>query len=121
MGSLKPRYPVVYLKFNGSGQDDYGNDIESWAEGVDKMVYGVRFPVTTEPMEAGHNRLVVDCVLLIPNSFSGVDERDRFKLPRLPGRDPDQLYEVIGLAETADGNPFGWHPGGRLSLRRING
>lgn len=117
--SLKPKYPVVWIPFNGVGEDEYGNDTESWGDPVPKKVYGMRFPTSEEPIEAGHNRLVVDVVLLIPKSFAGVQERDRFKLPRTGT--PDQLYEVVGLPGDASGNPFGWHPGGHVFLRRTNG
>lgn len=116
---VRARYPVIWLPFNGVGEDDYGNDVESWGDPIDKLVYGVRFPTSAEPIEAGHNRLVVDVVLLIPNSFQGVQERDRFKLPR--SANPDQLYEVVGIPAGAEGNPFGWHPGGHINLRRTNG
>lgn len=113
---MRATYPVVWFKYSGIGYDDYGNEVESWADGVEVKAYGLRYPDSAEPIEAGHNRLVVDCVLLVPRGFE-VAEKDRFNVPRLN----DGLFEVIGMGENADGNPFGWNPGGHVKLRLIEG
>ncbi|MCA1841078.1 MAG: hypothetical protein LC723_12270 [Actinobacteria bacterium] len=113
---MRARYPVKRQAFTGITQDDYGNNVESWAAPVTVYVYGVNYPDTSEAVEAGPNRLVVDRVLLIPKNFEA-NERDRFSLPH----DSDNVYEVIGTVETAEGNPFGWNPGGRLKLSKVVG
>jgi len=113
---MRARYKVNWSVFNGTTQDDYGNDVESWAAPVEVFVYGVNFPKSSEPIEAGHNRLIVDAMLLVGKNFPA-KERDRFSIPR----DPDKTYEVEGTVEDAEGNPFGWNPGGYLKLVRVDG
>ena len=116
MAALRPRYPVTWKAFIGAGQDDYGNDVEQWADGVTVRVYGVNFPTSSEEIAAGHNRLVVDRVMLVPPDFR-CGERDRFQF----SAEPDHDYEVVGVPERADRNPFGWNPGGKVNLRRVDG
>lgn len=112
---MRARYPIEYMPFDGVGSDSYGNAIESWDDPETRMVYGVNYPASDEPTEAGHNRLVVDATLLVPANFVA-NERDRVRLLR-----DGKTYEVIGTPETAEGNPFRWNPGGRLNLRRVDG
>lgn len=114
---MRARYKVKRLAFTNTGLDDYGNTVGSWGSPTDVLVFGVNFPESGESVEVGPDRLVVDRLLLIPPNFE-VNERDRFVLPM----EPDFLYEVIGLAETAEGNPMParWNPGGHLKLRRVD-
>ena len=114
MGSIKPRIPVWRKAFNGQGTDEYGNDIESWADPVKQLVYGISYDFSDELYEEGHNAVLVNCALLVPVTFE-VNERDRYIL-----RDGKE-YEVIGPLQTTTGNPFGWKPGGRVNLKRHNG
>lgn len=108
------RYSIVIQRYNGTEQDDYGNETETWAAPVEARIYGVNFPKSSEPsQEGGHNRLIVDRVLLVPPSFV-CDERDRIQLS-------DGLYEVVGVVEKADRNPFNWNPGGHVNVRRVDG
>jgi len=113
---MKARYPVQYLAFTGSETNDYGETVEGWAAPVDVLVFGINFPETAEAVEAGHDRVMVDKVMLIPPTMAAVKPRDRFI-------DKGRMYEVIGEPETAEGNPLagGWNPGGRLKLQRVAG
>lgn len=114
MGSLRAKKTVLWESFNGVGQDDYNEDIESWADPVPVKVFGAKFLTASEKIEIGYNRLEVDCVLLIPPSLTA-GERDRFTVD---GR----KYEVIGVPATAKNNPLSsWNPGGHLYLRSYNG
>ena len=116
MAPLK-RYPVLLQRFQPGSTDDYGNEIESWAPAVRLLIYGVNLPNSSEPVrEAGHNRLIVDRVLLVPPSFS-CDERDRVVLLD----EPDFTYEVVGVQAKANKNPFRWNPGGHVNIRRVDG
>lgn len=113
---MKARYKVQYQAFSGTVTDDYGETIESWAVPVDVLVYGINFPATAEVVESGHDRLVVDKVMLVPPTMDAVKPRDRFI-------DSGHMYEVIGEPETAKANPLagGWNPGGRIKLQRVAG
>lgn len=115
---MRKRYVVKWEKFDAEGKDDYGNDIEHWADPVDRKIIGIDFPDSSEPIEAGHNRLVVDRVLLVGKAFAReVGERDRITLPD----EPDVTYEVQGIPADARANPFGWNPGGHIYIRRVDG
>jgi len=106
---MRARYKIKW-------QDSHHNDIESWAEPVDRYVYGANVPTSEEQTADGHNREVGYRTLLTPSNFES-NVRDRCKLPPLY----DQLYEVDGDVDNTDGNPFGWTPGGLLKVVKING
>lgn len=111
------RYPILWKKYTGTGKDDYNNEIETWAPAVRVLIYGINFPKSSEPIrEGGHNRLIVDRVLLTPPSFA-CGEKDRIELLNEPGHD----YEVVGVQGKSDRNPFRWNPGGNVNVRRVDG
>ncbi|WNN95739.1 head-to-tail stopper [Gordonia phage Fribs8] len=116
---MKARVPVIHQPFIGVGQDDYNNEVEQWQEpGIDRKCYGFNFPDSQEPLTEGHNRLVVDRIMLVPKSWIGsVTDRDRFINPD----EPDNLYQVEGVPGSAKYNPFRWNPGGVVLLRRVDG
>lgn len=61
-----PTYTVGWRVFSESGEDEYGNPTETWADPVPIDVFGWAAPKSTEPKLAGHNRVVVDVELFIP-------------------------------------------------------
>ncbi|WP_280507803.1 hypothetical protein [Nocardia flavorosea] len=111
--SIPARYPVIHTHFIGMTYDDYGELIEEWADPVEVKIFGVDFPRTEELVESGHDRLIVDKIALVPPTLT-VGVRDRFQIE-------GKSYEVIGEVESAEANPFGWNPGGRLKLQRVAG
>lgn len=118
MASMRARYPVDRIPYVGVEDSDYNTTNDTWGDPVRVYVYGVNYPQSSEPTEVGSNRLLVDCVLLTPKNFQ-THPKDRYQLPKFP--DPEQLFEVVGIPEDGEGNPYGWNPGGRLKLVRING
>lgn len=101
------------------GPDSHGNPVAIYTPPLDETgsphpVIGWDVPTSTEPVLAGHDRVVVDVQLLTPPDFPA-RPRDVIDLPT-GGR-----YEVIGEAGGTEGNPFGWIPGGTLNLRRVDG
>ncbi|GAA4663933.1 hypothetical protein GCM10023197_18120 [Gordonia humi] len=97
------------------GEDDYGNTIEDWGDPIDRKCYRFNFPDSQEPLTEGHNRLVVDRVMLAPRSWvDQVGSRDRFR----PPDEPDTTYEVQGVPGSGKYNPLGWQPGGVVLLQR---
>ncbi len=118
---MRTRFTVQLLSFNGSGRDAFNNKVESWGEPTDVKIYGLNFPTSDEPVRgtaAEHNRMDVDRVMLVPPGFS-CSFRDRVQ--GLPGLPADRVYEVVGVPELGDRNPFGWNPGGRVQLRYVSG
>lgn len=115
---MKARHPVKHLPYTGVGSDDYNNEVETWGDPIDRKCYGFNFPDSSEPITEGHNRLVVDRVMLTPKGWvDQVTDQDRFINPD----EPDTLYQVEGVPGSAKYNPFGWHPGGVVLLRRVDG
>lgn len=112
------KYPILLERYTGTGQDAYGNEIETWAPAVQELIYGINLPTSSEPIrEGGHNRLIVDRVMLVPRSFV-CGEKDRVVLP-----DETPKYEVVGVQAKADRNPMPsrWNPGGHVNIRRVDG
>lgn len=101
------------MVFDGTEVDELENVIDSWAAPVEVMVFGWEPPVSSEPLLAGHDRVVVDLKLYGPRSFSVVP-RDRVVVD---GR----LFEVVGYPQDPNFNPW-WQPGlVTILLKRIEG
>lgn len=82
--------------------DPHGNEVDDYADPVEKKVFGWEPPRSSEPALAGHDRLVVDIKLYAPRSI-GVREHDQFLLD-------GELFDVIGLPEDPNNNSW-WSPG----------
>ncbi|QCW22015.1 head-to-tail stopper [Gordonia phage Yakult] len=108
-------YPITYLEYQVGGTDEYNNDVDTWAEGVERMIFGANDPETSEDPSAGPNRTIITRKLLIPPGQT-YSPRDRVVLADEPGFQ----YEVEGT--NSDGhNPYGWNPGGTVIVRRTDG
>ena len=99
--------------------DDYGELTPVFtpakdAPGTSYKVFGWSVPSSREPAVAGHDRLVVDVQLLAPPDFPA-GPYDLIDIPDLG------QFQVIGLAEKNDANPFGWNPGMTVNLRKVSG
>lgn len=107
--------------YSSGGRDDRNNEIAVWTPpldepGTEAAVIGWAVPSSTEPAVAGHDRVVVDVMLGVPPGVV-LTAHDVVDLPYGPAGQ----YEVVGEVRTADGNPFGWNPGGEVGLRRVEG
>lgn len=111
----RPKVTVIVFPYIGSQDDGYGGVRDEWGTGREEKAYGVNLPSSDEPLEAGHNRLVVDYKLLVPPSFR-CNEKDHVQIVGYEG-----TFQVEGVVAMADRNPFGWNPGGHVKLRRIDG
>lgn len=114
---MQARFPIEVSYFVPGGYDDYGEPLPaSWGPYTTEYVYGINFPDTAEAVEGGHDRVIVDKVLLVPPGFS-LHAQSRIRIGGVDG----ELYDVIGEVEDASANPLGWNPGGRLKLSRVAG
>jgi hypothetical protein len=104
-------FSVGHRAYSAAEIDAHGNAVPSWSEPVQKSVYGWGAPDTSEPKVAGYERVVVEVELLVPPGFQ-CQSRDRMVLDGVE-------YEVIGMPEMFDHNPFGWNPGGVINLRAV--
>ncbi|MET7752312.1 MULTISPECIES: hypothetical protein [Actinomycetes] len=111
-------YTVGVHRYGVTGQDPRGNDIFGFTPpldqpGTQRRVYGWYMPSSTEPLLAGHDRVVVDVALLVPPGFQ-VGPHDQIDLPI-------GLFKVIGYAEDYNHGPFQWTPGSVVNLSRVEG
>lgn len=108
-----PARKTVDVKRMGEVTDPFGNVVASWSEPEPVKVYGWEAPKTDEPELAGHDRVIVDLVVLTPPNVP-IGAHDRVVVT---GRE----FEVIGEIEDAGNGPFGFDPGSRIKLRRVEG
>lgn len=83
-------------------EDEYGNDIEGWGDAESILVFGWEPVSITEPVLAGHDRIVAD-VTLYADVETGIANRDRLVLTGV-------VYEVLGEPGDPNNNPW-WSPG----------
>lgn len=111
-------YTVEVLQYLESARDAHGNPVESWADpGLVQSVYGWAPPQDSkevkEPDTPGRSAVYSELDLYVPPGFV-CGPHDRV---RLNGR----VYDVIGELSDYTFGPFGFKPGGRISLKRVVG
>lgn len=106
-------FTVQQQVFNGTGEDDLGNDVPTWANPEPVKVIGW-YSGSVETLLGHTSRVVADIDLLIPPTLV-VTVRDRFTLPG----DPD-VYEVTAIEDYNHGF-HGWKPGCVVKLRKVTG
>lgn len=100
-------------RYSGTGEDELGNEVESWSAAESHLVFGWEPPVSTDPELAGHDRVIIDMKLYAAQSMNP-GPRDRVTLD---GR----RFEVIGYAQDPNHNPW-WRPGlVTVLLKRVEG
>lgn len=110
-------WTVQILPYVAGPRDSHNNPTEGWADPITVEVYGWGPPSgSSEPAESGRNAVVTEVEVYAPASVQ-VSARDRVLL----GGDLEHTYEVIGLAEDFNHGPFGWAPGIRINLKRVDG
>lgn len=114
MRSFPLPYTAGHQVYVPGAEDSHGNPIDTWADPVPVQCFWWT-PDSSEPILAGHDRLIVDRVLVLDSADAeGVSHRDRFTIE---GR----LWEAIGIAEDYDHGPW-WSPGVRpVNLQRVVG
>ncbi|MBF6363208.1 hypothetical protein IU447_24125 [Nocardia farcinica] len=121
MSDFPTPHTIGWHTWSGLGEDDHGNQVDTYTPPLDepgapRLVIGWHVPSATEPVLAGHDRVVVDVELAVPPGFTG-GPHDVADLPYGPAGQ----FQVIGEIRTAQANPFGWNPGGVVNLQRIAG
>lgn len=99
--------------FTGVGEDDMGNDVETWATPVDVRVIAYQAS-QVESVNGYTSRNVTDVDMAVPADFA-VTVRDRFLLPG-----EEKPFEVTAI-EDANHGFHGWRPGSIVKLKRVTG
>jgi len=114
MGFPTP-YTVGVRMYGEAGDDGFGNPVESWSDPVDVPVYGVAPGTPGEDYEPGRIASNIPMVVIGPSSsLADVSARD---LIVWAGKE----YEVDGVPEDFDHGPFGFEPGCRIRMIRVEG
>jgi hypothetical protein len=101
--------------YSTAGDDGFGNPVESWSNATTVAVYAVAPGTPGEDYEPGRIASRIPLVVLGPSSaLSSIGARD---LIVWGGRE----YEVDGEPENFDMGPFGFEPGCRVRMIRIEG
>lgn len=108
-------FTVGVRAHSSAGDDGFGNPVDSWSAPVSVPVYGVAPGTPGEDYEPGANRSLIPWVVYGPTaSLGGVSSRDRIDWA-------GNTYEVDGDPEVFDYGPFGYEPGARVRIVRVEG
>jgi hypothetical protein len=106
-------HTVDVLHYETGGEDEYGNDVETWSPPDTQRVHGWG-PSGTEEDNDGRRRVVADLQLMAPRGFR-IGPYDRVVVDGLE-------YEVEGKVEDYTKGPFGFAGAGiRVNLNRVTG
>lgn len=103
---------VWHAVFEAGAEDAHGNPVEGWLPGVEVGVYAFDPGGSVEPLIPGHDRVVTEPTLFVPNGVV-FGSRDRVTAR-------GELFEVVG--DTAVWrHPNGKRPGNVVNLKRVEG
>ncbi|WP_078344594.1 hypothetical protein [Mycobacteroides chelonae] len=112
-----PSFPTPFVTaheaFIPDAKDAHGDAIDKWAPAVPRPIYGAGPDMSNEPKIVGHERVIVDMVMLVPPDQT-YGPRDRETIG-------GNVYECVGFPESTEFNPFGKHFGAVVNLRRVTG
>lgn len=107
-------YVVSHEPVLNGGIDDWGNPSESYGTPAAIPVYGWASATADAAIRALGTGVKHDVDLFCSTAFCG--HRDRVTLPGNPG-----AYLVEGEPENFNTGPFGFMPGYRVSLKKVEG
>lgn len=115
---MTPPFPTPWtievLPYVSGPADSHGNTTEGWADPITYEVYGWAPPAdSTEPEESGRYAVVTTLEVFAPPGVQ-VAPRDRVRVDGI-------TYEVVGEPSDYTHGPFGWQPGIRIELTRVQG
>lgn len=115
MAAFPEPFTCGHRIYSTSGTDAFGNDIEAWAAPVTRAIYGVYPGTPGEDYEAGRDASTIPLFLIGSSDELGtVHARDRIVWQ-------GDEFDVDGEPESYDFGPFGWAPGMRVRLLRVEG
>lgn len=110
MAAYPELFTIGHQAYSSTGNDGYGNPVESWAASVSRAIYGVAPGVPGEDYEPG--AIASEIPLFAYGSaaeLGTVKARDRMVWL-------SETYNVDGNPENFNYGPFGFAPGVRVRL-----
>ena len=115
MASFPERFTCGLRVYSLGSTDDWGNPAPLWAEPVSRAVYGAYPGTPGEDYEPGRNPSQIPLFLIGSSDQLGdVHARDRIVWQSAE-------FEVDGEPENYNFGPFGFEPGVRVRLLRVEG
>lgn len=112
--ALQEKFKVLHEARIEGAEDDWGNPIASYADPVEVGVYGWGPPSSDDPIRDVGSGTVHDIDLYCSTPFCG--HLDRVTLPNEP-----LPLMVQGRPDDFNHGPFGFRPGYRVKLKRVEG
>ena len=106
------RFTVQHEVFTPGVEDSQGNEVDAWAAPVAVRVYGWAPPSGDREIRDTRTGVERDLDLYCRTPFAG--PRDRVTIR-------GERFTVVGHPENYDFGPFGFTPGCRVNLRRVEG
>lgn len=114
MSTYPTPWSVQVRTHSAVARDTHGKPTDVWSgPGDPQPVYGWGPAGTSEPSEPNRSAVTHDLDLYVPPGFVCAP-RDRIDVAAL-------TYEVEGELEDFTHGPFGFAPGGRVRLRKVDG
>lgn len=108
-------FTVGHQVYSESGTGYGGLPTESWAPPASVPVYAIYPGTPGEDYEPGRNPAEIPLFLLgTSDALGSVQPRDRFVVN-------GDTFEVDGAVENYNFGPFGFEPGVRVTLKRVEG
>lgn len=112
MAEYPTPWVVQHEALTTTGEDSLGEPVEGYADAVDVPVYGWAPPSADGEIRDLGTGVKRDLDLYSPTAFTA--PRDRVLIAGVP-------YEAVGWPEDYNHGPFGWAPGYRINLNRVEG
>ena len=113
---MRARLSVGIRTHQEGSADEFGDPVESWSDPVGAPVYGwgpAAVGTDMEPFSANRDVVTWDVDLYVPPEFT-CGPHDRIVILGVE-------YEVEGPVQDFSHGPFGFQPGNRLRLSRVEG
>lgn len=115
MAAFPEPHTIGLQVYSTAGDDGRGNPVASWAAAVSKPAYAIYPGTPGEDYEPGRNPSKIPMFVLGSKDALGtVQARDRIVI----GSD---TFDVDGAPEDFTLGPFGFEPGVRIRLMRVEG
>lgn len=109
---IRRRFTIQVERFVPGEEDAHGDLTDGWGPPVDRKVYGWATAGADQEIRPTGTGVDRDVDLYAPDA--DYSPRDRVTLR-------GTVFRVVGWPEDYDTGPFGYEPGSRVNLKRVEG